>query len=59
MRFKQINESTNYTEEDKEILLRYLIEQKFKEESEKTSSQLLYLFSEQDKFIYSFLKQYN
>ena len=57
-RIRKLNENEDYAEEDKEILLRFYIEKKFKEESEKTSSQLLYLFSEQDKIVYHFLKKF-
>jgi len=57
-RLDELSKNETYTEADKMDLLRLFIERKFKEESEKTSSQLLYLFSEQDKIIYHYLKQF-
>ena len=58
-RYHELEENKNYTESDKDILLRHHIDFQFKQELEKSRFQLFYLLKEKDKVIYNFLKQYS
>lgn len=58
-RYHELEGNKNYTESDKDILLRHHIDFQFKQELEKSRFQLFYLLKEKDKVIYSFLKQYS
>lgn len=58
-RYHELEGNKNYTESDKDILLRHHIDFQFKQELEKSRFQLFYLLKEKDKVIYNFLKQYS
>lgn len=58
-RYHELEGNKNYTESDKDILLRHHIDFQFKQEPEKSRFQLFYLLKEKDKVIYNFLKQYS
>ena len=58
-RYHELEGNKNYTESDKDILLRHHIDFQFNQELEKSRFQLFYLLKEKDKVIYNFLKQYS